>query len=419
VRPLRREDTRERSSTGVDGRDARFGYQPSLDGVRAAAIIAVMIFHVGWHASWLAPTGYLGVDMFFVLSGFLITMLLLQEWQRNRQIVLRHFYVRRALRLLPVVAVVTFAAAVVHVVTSPSFSGWAPWRIILSTIFYCQNWVSRWTADAGGMLAHVWSLSIEEQFYLVWPPILVAMLYFGARKKATIAVLVAGVGSVVVVRSVRWLDVFDRAYRHNGFGVLHHTHELSVAWSDWYSSTFQHGDGLLVGCLAAAVVFWFPAVRRVPRWIATVATIPALYVVAAMMHSSDASYSRWLPVWGLPLFNVAVAIVIVSFVLHPVGVVARVFAVRPVVWIGRRSYGLYVYHWPLVVLLGHTGWSKGAVAFTVYASAVAAAALSYRFIERPILAWKQRYSGRAKAAPAPAPGAEELGAARLRAGELS
>lgn len=419
MRPLRREDTPERSSTGVDGRDARFGYQPSLDGVRAAAIIAVMIFHVGWHASWLVPTGYLGVDMFFVLSGFLITILLLQEWQRNRQIVLRHFYVRRALRLLPVVVIVTLAAAIVHVATSPKFSGWTQWRIIVSTIFYCMNWVSRFSADAGGMLAHVWSLSIEEQFYLIWPPILVVLLYLGARRKTILSVLFAGVATVVVVRSVRWLSVFDAAYAKNAFGALHHVHQVHVGWGDWYSSTFLHGDGLLVGCLAAAVVFWFPMVRRVPRWSATVATLPAMYVVAAMMHSSQASYSRWLPVWGLPLFNLAVAILVLSFVLHPVGVVARVFALRPVVWIGRRSYGLYVYHWPLVMLFGHTGWSKGAVAFAVYASALAAAALSYRFVERPILAWKQRYSGRAKAAPAPAPGTEELGAGRLRAGELS
>jgi peptidoglycan/LPS O-acetylase OafA/YrhL len=419
VRPLRREDPRGRSTTGVDENGARFGYQPSLDGVRAIAILAVMIFHVGWHSSWLVPTGYLGVDMFFVLSGFLITMLLLREWQRNRQIVLRHFYARRALRLLPVVAVVTLAAAIVHLATSPSFSGWTQWRIVLSTIFYCQNWVSRFSGDAGGMLAHVWSLSIEEQFYLIWPPILVLLLFIGARKKTVLTFLVAGVGAVVVVRSVQWLHVFDQPYAHNVFGVLYHTKRLHLGWDHWYSSTFLHGDGLLVGCLAAAIVFWFPTVRRVPRWSATLATIPALYVVAAMVHSSDASYSRWLPVWGLPLFNVAVAIVVLSFVLHPVGVVARVFALRPLVWIGRRSYGLYVYHWPLVMLFGHTGWSKAAVAFAVYTSSFAAAALSYRFMERPILAMKRRYSGKVKAEPAPSPGADEVTAGSLRAGELS
>ncbi|HLY66186.1 MAG TPA: acyltransferase, partial [Chloroflexota bacterium] len=149
------------------------GYRPALDGIRGAAVLAVMLFHFG------APFdqgGFLGVDAFFVLSGFLITSLLVEEWARNAGISFRGFYLRRALRLLPALLVMLLGAGAVAATIAPPEMREGTWRGIAVTLLYVANWQKVFSDQSVGVLGHTWSLSIEEQFYILWPPLLCLLL---------------------------------------------------------------------------------------------------------------------------------------------------------------------------------------------------------------------------------------------------
>ena len=179
--------------------DGRFGYRPALDGLRGLAVLAVISFHA-WHG--LVPGGWLGVDVFFVLSGFLITWLLVQERLRTGGLALTRFYARRALRLLPALAVALPMAVLVAWMFDPARLG-ATLSEALSSLFYVSNWTAAARADNGlttGLLTPTWSLSIEEQFYLVWPFLLAALLWAGGRRAALYATLVVA-GAIAIHRT--------------------------------------------------------------------------------------------------------------------------------------------------------------------------------------------------------------------------
>jgi len=151
----------------------RLGYRPALDGIRGAAVLAVMLFHFG------APFdqgGFLGVDAFFVLSGFLITALLIEEWSRTGGIAFRRFYTRRALRLLPALFAMLLLVTVVVALIAPRDVQEATWRGTVVTLLYAANWQKVFSSQSVGLLGHTWSLSIEEQFYVLWPPLLLLLL---------------------------------------------------------------------------------------------------------------------------------------------------------------------------------------------------------------------------------------------------
>ena len=153
-----------------------FGYVPALDGVRAFAVLAVVALHGGTHLNG----GFIGVDVFFVLSGFLITTLLLQEWRARGDFRLRAFYVRRARRLLPALALTLVGVTVLVAAFAWYYDGGVRYGFaVLSVIFYAGNWVAAFTVHQGalGPLTHTWSLAIEEQFYLLWP--LLLLFFFG------------------------------------------------------------------------------------------------------------------------------------------------------------------------------------------------------------------------------------------------
>src|SRR5262249_40120198 len=149
------------------------GYKPSLDGVRAFAVLVVM----AWHADIrLFRGGNVGVDVFFVLSGFLITTLLIEEWNRSFQINLKYFYARRALRLLPaLLGLLIFLEAVALIRLHGSYF-WTVQKSIVAALFYCANWMRVADNASMGPIPHTWSLSVEEQFYFLWPPILLLLL---------------------------------------------------------------------------------------------------------------------------------------------------------------------------------------------------------------------------------------------------
>jgi len=391
---------------------SRLAYQPGLDGIRAVAIVLVMVFHFSWNGHAIVYGGFLGVDAFFVLSGFLITTLLLQEHRRASRVSLRHFYARRALRLLPLAAVLVGAGIVLwHVV--PTEVG-SPDRLgIVGTAFYFANWVRIWQPGSLGILGHAWSLSIEEQFYLVWPTVLVVLLARGARARFLTAFTATGVLAAAAWRTLHWMSVYhttDRSFvdyyltvtgRHpvavNPFG-----HRAKV-WDRLYFSSFTRADALLLGCLVAVLLFFWGAQLGAPaRRLLGIASLLGAAGFAVVVSQARVFVSGWLPAWGLLAFELSVAAMIGGVMLVPTGPLNRLLSLAPFVWLGRRSYGIYIIHWPVIVLVeNHTHLGNVPRLVLSLGLAIGLAALSFRFFEAPILKLKDRFQGGLRAAPAP------------------
>jgi peptidoglycan/LPS O-acetylase OafA/YrhL len=364
------------------------GYQPALDGIRAIAVSLVIAFHLGAIPGARAVGGgWLGVDMFFVLSGYLITSLLLKERLRTGKVSLRRFYARRALRLAPL-----SITLVVVVLVSGHFTPTLQLTRLgaISIIFYFSNWVFIRDLSALGSLSHCWSLSIEEQFYLIWPVTLVGIIAL-ARKRARVVLIVVTAGIAIaqgVVRRDLWLAAFAPIGNTGADRV--------DAWQRFFAGSFQRPDGLLIGCLIAVVLHgrsFGPVARRISKYAAIVGAIVAAAIIQQASFPFWTPYVYFIPLWGLTAFNVATAVVVISLVVDPGSWGAAALSIRPLRWIGRRAYGIYLLH-PLVldVVMKDTELASPITVTIVLACTFLLAAASYRWVERPFLRRKARYS---------------------------
>jgi peptidoglycan/LPS O-acetylase OafA/YrhL len=343
--------------------------RPGLDGLRALAVVAVIVFHL--NPSWL-PGGFFGVDVFFVVSGYLITSLLVREFLRDDTIDLRRFWARRARRLLP--SVVVLLAVVVLAATAFARDALPALRLdVAFSLLYVLNWwliahkVSYLAAiGRPPLLLHLWSLAIEEQFYLLWPPVLLFLLRrFRVR-------VVLGLTLVGAAASSVWM------------GVMFHP---GVDPSRSYFGTDTHAQGLLIGCALAIVVPpWAPRLgitgpaRRLLGGAGTAAAAGLLVLLVTLRQSSPFAYPT-----GFVLVDLCTAVLIV-LVVHPSLAVGPALGHPVVRWIGTRSYALYLWHWPILQLtrpdqdLNLSGWPLLLLRLALMA---AAAELSYRFVEIP------------------------------------
>lgn len=377
---------------------------PALDGLRGLAVLAVMAYHLGH-----LEGGYLGVDLFFVLSGFLITSLLLREGTATGGVDLRHFWVRRARRLLPALAV-ALVGVVVAARTWLDHSTLPALRVdALTTAGYVANWRFA-TQSTGGYFAadpsplrHTWSLAIEEQYYLVWPLVVVAATVLARRRGARSAVVVGAVALAGALTSALWM-------------ALHAT-----SWST--DRLYLGTDTRLVAPLSGAVLACLlhgrldrtpsPAVRRGTGLVGAVAL--AGLAVAVVAVPPDAG---WMYRGGFTLVAVLGAAAVAGSVVGRDGALARALGPRPLRWVGERSYGLYLYSWPLQVVLAAQGLEGAALAATTVAGASAAAAVSHRHLEVPVrrhglgalLPRRRGADGPAPATSGRAPGALVAGA---------
>lgn len=344
------------------------GFRPDVEGLRAVAIGLVLIYHAGVS---LVPGGFVGVDVFFVLSGFLITGLLIRELEKTGRISLPRFYARRARRLLPAVGVVLVVTAFLTWWTS-SVIDWRPFGLdIVAAAAYVVNWrladrsVDYLAEDVGvSPVQHFWSLAVEEQFYVVWPLLLLLIAWVVRTRKGARLRPVMTVGILlVIVPSLAW--------------SIHYT-ETNSAQAFFVTTTrlWELGVGALV---AIGATVW----PKIPRAVAIVVGWAGLVAVAAsgLILTENAVWPGSAALW--PTLATA-AVIIAGYNAGKAGPIA-LLGIRPAVWIGGLSYSLYLWHWPLLIaatgLWGELGAKRGLL---VVAFAFIPAYLSYRFVENPI-----------------------------------
>ena len=364
------------------------GYLPGLDGLRALSVTAVLLYHAD--LPWI-PGGFLGVEVFFVISGYLITLLLTEEFGRSSRVSLGNFWLRRARRLLPALYLLL---AVVSVVVLLFFRGEAANLAaqVWSALAYVTNWYFIFSEQSYFALVerppvfqHLWSLAIEEQFYLVWPLALLGLLkVLGHNRRAMAAVIFGG-----AALSTIWMSILFQP---------------AVDPSRAYYGTDTRASGLLLG--AALALLWRPNAswasddvrkRNVLEGVG-VAGVAVLVICFLQMEE----FNSFLYRGGFFVIGIASLVVIMSAV-HPATVLGRLLLSNPVlVWIGVRSYSLYLWHWPIFVFtrpeldqpLGLYPTLALRLALTVVA-----AELSYRYVEVPIRngafqRWRQRLATR-------------------------
>jgi peptidoglycan/LPS O-acetylase OafA/YrhL len=344
-------------------------YVPGLDGIRALAVLFVIAYHLSVpHAGG----GMLGVGVFFTLSGYLITDLLLSHWRRHGSLGLGQFWIRRARRLLPALFLMLAAVSVwVALFDSSQLSGVR--RQVWAAVLYVSNWS---TIEQNGSyfakfapplpLDHLWSLAIEEQFYLIWPLLLLVGIWFlrSRRRMALVTLVLAGASALAMAL------------------VYHRGYDPTRA----YEGTDTRAFGLLIGCALAMVWPMRPrpgGPRPGASRVLDLVGVAGLVGIAGLVAGTS-TLSPFLYPYGFLLLSFATAALLVS-VVNPAGTVGAVLGWTPLRWIGVRSYGIYLWHWPIVVLLlpqhntFDAGWAALAVAVTF-----AVSALSWRYVEEPI-----------------------------------
>jgi peptidoglycan/LPS O-acetylase OafA/YrhL len=320
----------------------RLGHVPALNGLRGLAIVAVMGYHLD-----LLPGGFLGVDLFFVLSGFLITALLLKEHSERGAISLRRFYGRRARRLLPVAIAAIVFIEIILVAANNGLRGQA--LVGVYSAFYVENFAHFLNPPVISQLGHFWSLSQEEQFYFVWPPLLVVVL----RRRIPpewIAIGLAVTAALIIGRRT----------------------VLADDWHRFYYAPDTHADGMALGCLLA--VAWVNGwLHRVRSWsVIGVAALTALVLDLLLLHAESSAAG----LYGITVANFAASMLIGSVLASPTGLLTRALSWRPLLVAGVMSYSLYVWQPIVASALPVNG-------VVMLAIAVVVAALSYRFIEEP------------------------------------
>jgi peptidoglycan/LPS O-acetylase OafA/YrhL len=340
-------------------------YRPGLDGLRAMAVAAVFLYHA--RIDWL-PGGFLGVDLFFVLSGYLITSLLLVEWEARNRIDLLRFWVRRARRLLPALVVVVLATLVLASIFARQDLGHTR-SDVLSSLLYYANW-HQIAANHSyfnlmgnpSLLQHTWSLGVEEQFYIVWPLLLVPCLVLVGRERLPM-IVIAGVAASA---ALMWI-----LYNPNGDP------------SRVYYGTDTRAFLLLMGILVALVWPWIERFGRRALPLLELLGIAAL-VGSVLLFRNMQDFNPTLYRGG----DLAAAFcfaVLIAAVAHQGTGIGQAFGVAPLRWVGERSYGIYLWHWPIILLVaGVNVRSSPGVVIGEAAIVLAAATLSYRYVEQPV-----------------------------------
>jgi peptidoglycan/LPS O-acetylase OafA/YrhL len=364
----------------------RLGHRPALDGVRGVSILVVLFEH--GYLFLYGRGGFLGVDIFFVLSGLLITALLAQEWQEKNSISFKKFYTRRALRLLPALFALVIFTTIQILVFPPEVGRLPVFRHLLGVLFYVENWVGGYT-----VIGHTWSLSIEEQFYIVWPLVLFLLLKLGLSPRKILLILFAVISLVAVHRA----RLFYQRY-----GVFTTPYDLRFHFDfRLYTGTDTRCDSLLVGCAAGILISW----QMIPNsaWLLKILRIIAFIscVVMGLAIIFVPVYWSYLYYGGFTLIAIAIASILVLLMLSPGALISRVLQWPLLTWFGRLSYSLYLWHVTVYSFyLNHFGLLP-IKSYTLrifiplaikFAASVIVACASYYLLEKRFLRIKKRFS---------------------------
>ena len=381
---------------------SRLPYLPGLDGMRALAVVAVMIYHA--NHTWLSG-GFLGVEVFFVISGYLITLLLIGEHERTGRVDLGKFWMRRARRLLPAVITMMSAMAVYMALFKRQPQGRTRGDF-LGGIFYSSNWYQIFvgqgytSGEAFVPLRHLWSLAVEEQFYLIWPVVMVGILLLGRGRLPRVAVWLAGTSAAIAL-------IVGVLYAGGDVATTCAPEAMNGYWKLFgrcisinetlYLGTFSRASGLLLG--AAFAMVWRPmallrgAARNKSRQLDLLAVF-GLAVLGFLMWDLTLSgdgqqtgihFDARLFRGGFFVTGLATLMVIAA-VTHQRAKMGRVLGNPVFNYVGTRSYGLYLYHWPIYqIIRGQAGVPMTLRQWIVaMALTVPITEASYRYIETPI-----------------------------------
>lgn len=323
-------------------------YEPSLNGIRALAVIGVLLFHF---SPTISPGGWIGVEIFFVLSGYLITSILMGRFRKTGTVDFTEFYLGRALRLVPAFWLLLSVELIIAVFTQDPAAKWERIESVLISGAYLMNFDSALGWSVHGDLQHTWTLATEQQFYLFWP---VLFLIF-AKKNLKICI----VSTLLAV--IAW-----RAYLvYNGAG-----------FARVYAGIDTHSDTLAIGCLAS-IVGSNISLRRLCG--ATV--IVPLALLIAYMATGTANFTHLY--FGFTFLALLSAWLIIGVMENTL--MRQMFSNRILVYVGKISYGLYLFHYPLFAFAGHNVVLRCAMLILSFVMA----ALSFRFLESPILKLKR------------------------------
>jgi len=363
----------------TDRGPARDYFRADVEGLRTVAVVGVVAYHAGLP---LISGGFVGVDVFFVISGFLITGLLVREHTRTRRISFRAFYARRARRIVPAAATVLVATAIAAFVFQPTLEAYNTSRSVLAAAFFLANWhfIGIGTDYFGGSTAdspvlHYWSLAVEEQFYLAWPALLVIGYLVARRLRLpSRGVLLVGLGLVALVSL--------------GWSVLQTGSDPTAAYMSTFTRGWEFGLGglLALGMPALEARSLEPGIARLGA--------AAGWAGLALVAISLLTYTETMPFPGaialLPTVGTALIIGGGSIRGSSGPTIGRLLALPPVRFVGRVSFGWYLWHWPMLIIaedvFGPLRIREKAV---IMGLAFVAAVVTFYLIERPIARWRE------------------------------
>jgi len=344
------------------------GHKPGLDGVRALAVLAVVARHSG---VGIGRGGLIGVDIFFVLSGLLITTLLIREHSAAGQISIRAFYARRALRLAPALMAMVLAVSCISFIAHAHLPvGFAPSTVLPGGLLagtYTSDIGLGWFGVALGPFGHTWSLAVEEHFYLIWPLILVRLIKRGMSRTRMLALTVGAVALIALWRLGWWIATGD---------VLHQSFSFDT-----------RGDELLAGC---ALAFAIPMLKQHPDWMRVSGIIGAAVLIALFVAAPGDEFAAF---GGYLVVSTAAAMFLAWVWLLPDDRLLQPLSWRPMPYLGRLSYSLYLWHFP-IFWAGDLGLGHAASVVLRLGLTLVVATASYHIVERPALRLKDRVFAR-------------------------